>query len=663
MVALLPSFQALALFCSLAFAAPASHLATRDAHPHTHHVRSLPNGLVMRTYNPRSTFETYNTGIEHPLSKRAEPASFREAGMAFLTEKLGNDTVWRSTFKKSSAATVYAFQQINGIPVVNSVASASFNSAGKVTSFSHNFASADKVADSKPKITVDAAVASALKSLSGVSTGKETSLKYYATDDGSLALTHSVEMKLKGNDHTVRAFVNAQNGNIEGMFDFTNNLQFRVSPINSQDPSKDFELLTDPEDLEASPQGWNNFQGQETGQLLGNNAVSFIDDPNTGVGSESSTGVFDFNLNVNQDPTLAVNQNASRTNAFFVVNTVHDIAYRYGFTEEAFNFQQDNFGKGGVGGDLVLISVQDSSGTDNAQFTTQEDGQQGVMQMFIFKSTDPTKDGAVVNAVVAHEMTHGISNRLTGGGTGTCLQTLESGGLGEGWSDAFAEWTEQTSGQIEDYAVGSFLFPPNGIRTHPYSLDRSINPLKFSDVAQLNEVHDIGEVWAQTLHVVHAALVEANGFSKDANTNPEGTGGNVIWMHLFIDQLALQPCNPTFLDARASWIQADVNRFNGANACTLWTAFASMGLGPDAADGVDDNDVPVSCGGNGSETASTGSGNSGTAGTGTGNGNTTTTGNNGGNGRGRGRGGRRGGRNRNAGFRGSKNNSKRMHKH
>lgn len=29
---------------------------------------------------------------------------------------------------------------------------------------------------------------------------------------------------------------------------------------------------------------------------------------------------------------------------------------------------------------------------------------------------------------------------MTGGGTARCLQTVESGGLGEGWSDAFAEY-------------------------------------------------------------------------------------------------------------------------------------------------------------------------------------------------------------------------------
>jgi extracellular elastinolytic metalloproteinase len=46
------------------------------------------------------------------------------------------------------------------------------------------------------------------------------------------------------------------------------------------------------------------------------------------------------------------------------MNTVHDVAYRYGFTEAAFNFQQSNNGKGGAAGDRVLMSVQDAAGTN-----------------------------------------------------------------------------------------------------------------------------------------------------------------------------------------------------------------------------------------------------------------------------------------------------------
>ena len=49
---------------------------------------------------------------------------------------------------------------------------------------------------------------------------------------------------------------------------------------------------------------------------------------------------------------------------------MHDFAYRYGFTEKAFNFQQSNLGKGGKEGDRVLMSVQDASGVNNANFAT-----------------------------------------------------------------------------------------------------------------------------------------------------------------------------------------------------------------------------------------------------------------------------------------------------
>jgi extracellular elastinolytic metalloproteinase len=60
--------------------------------------------------------------------------------------------------------------------------------------------------------------------------------------------------------------------------------------------------------------------------------------------------------------------------------------------------------------------------------------------MYIWDSTNPRRDGAMENDIVVHEMTHGITNRMTGGGTGRCLQTTEAGGLGEGWSDAMAEY-------------------------------------------------------------------------------------------------------------------------------------------------------------------------------------------------------------------------------
>lgn len=99
------------------------------------------------------------------------------------------------------------------------------------------------------------------------------------------------------------------------------------------------------------------------------------------------------------------------------------------------------------------------------------------------------------------------------------------------------------------------------------------------------------------------------------------TGGNTVFLHLFLDAFLLQPCNPTctlpcpalpqsargatphadihsfltVLTARDAIIQADANRFNGVNRCTLWTAFASRGLGVNAANHNDDSTVPAGC--------------------------------------------------------------------
>jgi hypothetical protein len=49
-------------------------------------------------------------------------------------------------------------------------------------------------------------------------------------------------------------------------------------------------------------------------------------------------------------------RNASITNLFFTCNVLHDVFYAYGFNEAAGNFQQENFGRGGLGGDRVLAS-------------------------------------------------------------------------------------------------------------------------------------------------------------------------------------------------------------------------------------------------------------------------------------------------------------------
>lgn len=138
------------------------------------------------------------------------------------------------------------------------------------------------------------------------------------------------------------------------------------------------------------------------------------------------------------------------------------------------------------------MSVQDASGTNNANFATPPDGQHGQMRMFTWTYTNPQRDGALENDIVVHEFTHGVSNRLTGGGTGACLQTNEAGGMGEGWSDAMADITEVRSKPIADFVLGKYVVnKPGGIRSHPYSTDMAVNPLTYGSLATKSEGEDL----------------------------------------------------------------------------------------------------------------------------------------------------------------------------
>ncbi|KAG8801703.1 hypothetical protein FRC18_007731 [Serendipita sp. 400] len=62
-----------------------------------------------------------------------------------------------------------------------------------------------------------------------------------------------------------------------------------------------------------------------------------------------------------------------------------------------------------------------------------------------------------------------------------------------------------------------------------------------------------------------------------------------------MDGLLIQPCNPTFVQARDAWVQADINRYQGAHRCVILKEFASRGLGVNAANFVDDFSVPEEC--------------------------------------------------------------------
>ncbi|PFH47286.1 hypothetical protein AMATHDRAFT_152535 [Amanita thiersii Skay4041] len=583
----------LAVMCaSSGFAAP---WPTSLKHA-THRTREVRSGVTIETFHPPSTFETFGEGADHPLSARAE-FSLKDSARAFAASHAGLDESQIEVRVDSIgefASHAFLRQTQDGIPFANAVANVAFNKDNKVVSFGSSFVkNLSKIAPSQPTVSLEDAIASAEKTLNGKFNEHPATLEFLVRQDGSVSLTHVVQIQ---NDETgawVEAFVDAHSGEVVSVTDFVTDASYRALPITEEILTQGFQTITDPQDTTASPLGWHN---TGSGTTTGNNVVTFKGTTSATTVQSSATDNFIYVQDPAQSPTVSVNVNAARTNTFYIVNSVHDITYKYGFTEATFNFQQNNFGKGGVGNDRVTVSVQDSAGTNNADFATPPDGQSGRMRMFLWTFTSPQRDGALENDIVVHENTHGVTNRMTGGGSGRCLQTTESGGMGEGWSDAMADWTEKTSSAVPDYVLGQYVInDPAGIRSHPYSTSSAVNPLTYGSLSTLTEVHDIGEVWANILHNVYAALVGAHGFSTTARTDPSGTAGNVVHLHLFLDALLLQPCNPTFLNARDAWIQADQNRFGGANRCTLWNAFASRGLGVNAASHRNDFTVPTGC--------------------------------------------------------------------
>jgi len=358
-------------------------------------------------------------------------------------------------------------------------------------------------------------------------------------------------------------------------------------------------VVIDAFDTNASPNGW---MADADNQTVGNNVDAHLDWNGDNVADlPRPTGtpnrIFDFPIDLNADPRS--NANASVTQLFYLCNWYHDKLYELGFTEAAGNFQTDNFGRGGMGNDAVLADDQDGSDTDNASFSTPSDGYSPRMQMYLFTDPQPARDGALDATVVLHEYTHGLSERLVGGGVG--IYTSQASGMGEGWSDFYAlcqicdvDGDLNACYPMAAYAAygksGLYRNYYFGMRRYPYSTDMTKNPLTFKDIdpgqislhtgvplspifpfnaVNANEVHYQGEVWCSMLWDVRAAMIRKYG----------GLAGNHLVLQLVTDGMRLSPANPNFIEARDAILNADSIDNNGADLKEISAAFARRGLG------------------------------------------------------------------------------------
>jgi len=196
---------------------------------------------------------------------------------------------------------------------------------------------------------------------------------------------------------------------------------YRVIPYNYISPNHSpFQLVTNPENALASPNGWHDVNttiGGTSATLKltysrGNNVWAQEDaDGNNGTGTRAEGGEtlnFDFPfLGPWQQPTAYTS--ASITNSFYMSNIMHDVWYQYGFNEASGNFQQAGYGRNGTASpaaDNVFVDAQDGYSQttptlNNANFSTPNDGVRPRMQMFLWTAGAPPTNFITVNSPAA----------------------------------------------------------------------------------------------------------------------------------------------------------------------------------------------------------------------------------------------------------------------
>ncbi|MDX2360761.1 MAG: T9SS-dependent M36 family metallopeptidase [Crocinitomicaceae bacterium] len=183
--------------------------------------------------------------------------------------------------------------------------------------------------------------------------------------------------------------------------------QYNVFAIPVESPSHGGRtLVVGPSDAVASPFGWhddNGAAGAEYTITRGNNVFATEDqNGNDGVGyaPDGTAAInFDFPLNLNQAPALY--EDVAITNLFYMNNIMHDVWYQYGFDEASGNFQENNYGNGGIGTDYVIADAQDGSGMNNANFGTPGDGGNPQMQMYLWSDGPPNLLTVNTPAIIA----------------------------------------------------------------------------------------------------------------------------------------------------------------------------------------------------------------------------------------------------------------------
>ena len=388
------------------------------------------------------------------------------------------------------------------------------------------------------------------------------------------------------------------------------------------------EAVRDP----ATGKAWDVLAGVPTGTTVGNSARTA---ENRASSSSRTVGARTFALSTAREYTAPwtdqwrkqgcdpatldspqeADVEASMANLFGMHNRMHDWSYGLGFTESAWNLQEDNSGRGGLGLDAEQGNAQagarDPLVRDNANQFTPPDGQKPISNMYMWQPIAgafyaPCVDGDYDMSVIGHEYGHAISNRMVAGPDAGLIGP-QAGAMGESWSDLLAteyarEFGYRNAGNTPT-VVGAYVTsdPAAGIRNY----DMSRSPLNYSDIGYDMtgvQVHADGEIWSATNHALREAMVARHGAGTAAvqrecaegGRSYETCPGNRRWMQLVFDSyLLMAQSQVSMVDARDALLAAEQMRTGGKDQDLLRAVFASRGLGAGASSATNADGDPV----------------------------------------------------------------------
>jgi len=217
-------------------------------------------------------------------------------------------------------------------------------------------------------------------------------LRLLIAPSGDVRLVWEVALRVPSGRHWWNVWVDAENGNVLERADRSADDSYQVFARPKESPLDGPQTIeVDPAHPIGSPFGWHDTDGAAGAEFTdtrGNNVDAHDDlDANNIPGARVDGGPsLDFIEPFDPDLPPLANLDSAIVNLFYWNNTVHDLLYLYGFDEAAGNFQENNYGNGGVGGDMVQADAQDGADFNNATFSTPADGFDPRMTMFRWKS-------------------------------------------------------------------------------------------------------------------------------------------------------------------------------------------------------------------------------------------------------------------------------------